>query len=198
MTAQPLAQVASSVAAGLLALVGVVSASDPAVTHERSSGVAVVGGGFIAVTAVWVTPGLTVHPHYATRWVSDPARRARHREVATARTLFLIEVANQSALRLEGYLALNARLRVNAREHAPDPDPAVRARLPDLWPGPVLQRVPPHTTVLTAAAFPAVPPGTGPVILLIPPLWIFRGSRQIGETPAFELGFDPRGLTYPP
>ncbi len=188
---------ASLAAAALLGAAALAAPPDPAATHEKSSGVGVVGGGFIAVTAVWVTPALTAHPYYAA-WVPDPSRRARHRDVASMYTLFLVDVDNRSALRLEGYLAVNVRLAADGRELRPDLGAGVRARLDDLLPGPGPQTVPPRTALVVAAVFPPLPPGATSVTLVVPPLWLLWGPRQVGQTPAFELRFEPGRLAYPP
>jgi hypothetical protein len=188
-------------AVAVLGLVGQAAgpgaAPDPRASHERSSGVAVVGGGFIAVTVVWVTPGLTAHPYYA-GWVSEADRRARHREVASSHTLFLVELANRSALRLDGYLSLNLRMVADGQVSAPDWDPVLRARIPDLMSAPVRQTFAPHTVSLTAAAFAPVPRPARTVTLVVPPLWLYQGRRQIGQTPAFDLRFHPDRLAFPP
>lgn len=96
-----------AVAVGLLAfylcapvlppVLSAASATDPPAGHEASSGVGVAGGGFITVTAVWVTPGLTTSPYYE-QWSPGPEQRQMYRQAAATYTLILLELANRSAL----------------------------------------------------------------------------------------------------
>lgn len=165
--------------------------------QESSSGVAVVGGGFITATAVWVTPGLADHQYYR-QWVPNQNTRGMHRHAAASHTVILLELANQSALRIEGYLSLNVRLRVDGEHRRPVNDPAFVRAYPALAPEQHLERVRPGQTLLKVYVFPKVAPAIPGIAFLIRPLWLFDTRSQVGQLPDFELLFHPGRLAFPP
>lgn len=181
----------------LLAPVAVLLAAQIPTGHLASSGVAVAGGGFVTVTAVWVTPGLVDHPSY--RALAPDEDRSWHREAARAFTLIRLEVENASDLTVEGYLALNLRLDVGG---VLQPLVTGRAGLgphgrltPDLG----RQVLPPRTAWTGLLAFPRITAPPGRVHLIVRPLWVFqRGRGQVGTLPEFVLRFDPGAMAYPP
>lgn len=164
--------------------------------HEASSGVGVVGGGFITATAIWVTPRLTDQPSYR-EWVPGAQARAVHRRAAASHTVMLLELANQSRLRIEGYLSLNVRLLVHGEYRRPVTDRAFARTYPSLLPHSGRQRIAPGQRLLTIYAFPKVAAGTATVALIIRPLWLFDRTGQVGQVPDFELLFHPGKLDFP-
>lgn len=165
--------------------------------HESSSGVAISSGGFIAATAVWVTPALTEHPYYH-MWIPDAQTRTLHRRAASSYTVILLELANRSGLRIEGYLSLNVRLRVAEAYHRPVSDQRFALLFPDLVPTHGRERIPPQQPLLKVYAFSKLPGADYTMAFLVRPLWLFDRHGQIGELPEFELRFNPRKLALPP
>ncbi|MDQ7844206.1 MAG: hypothetical protein QN141_12855 [Armatimonadota bacterium] len=183
-----------------MALVGLAAAAPdlPAPAgHESSSGVAITGGGFITATAVWVTPGLTEQPYYA-MWVSDAQTRAIHRRAAASYTVMLLELANNSRLRIEGFLSLNVRLRILDEYYRPISDEALARTFPDLMPAQGREQIMPHQRLVRPYAFPKVPVRDQPIAFVTRPLWLFDRHTQIGQLPDFELRFNPIRLAFPP
>lgn len=171
-------------------------AGEPPPGHESSSGVAVAGRGFITVTAVWVTPDL-VESLYYQQWVTRAEERQMHRHAAAAYTLILLEVANRSALTLEGYVSVNVRLLVDGERKRPVSDEPLSRAFPALVPPQHLERMTPGETLLRAYAFAKV---TQPrqVAFIVRPLSLIQERRHIGQLQEFELRFDPARLRFPP
>ncbi len=169
---------------------------DPPPGHESSSGVAVAGGGFITVTAVWVTPGLTDSLYYQ-QWLPSAEERQMHRRAAAVYTVMLLELANRSSLTLEGFVSVNVRLLVEGERIRPLADEALARAFPALMPPRRLERISPRETLTRAYAFPRVAPAR-PVAFLVRPVTLYQERRQIGQLQEFELRFDPSRLTYPP
>ncbi|MDQ7827999.1 MAG: hypothetical protein QN122_05315 [Armatimonadota bacterium] len=165
--------------------------------HEASTGVALARGGFVTVTAVWVTAGLAADPYYAA-WVPDERERTVHARAAGLYTVMLVEVDNVSPLTLEGYLSVNVRLRVEGVLRRPIADAALARLAPSLLPPREVEQIPPRSRFLRAYAFPRVEPAARDVQLVVRPLWLFERRRQVGALPEFELRFRPEALAFPP
>lgn len=163
--------------------------------HESSTGVAVAGGGFITLTGVWVTAGLTDSPYYH-QWTPDPGERQAHREASARYTVMLLEVANLSALTLEGFVSANVRVLVDGERVRPVADEALARAYPSLLPPQHLERVSPRGRLLRAYAFPKAP--GRPVALVVRAIGLYQERRQIGQLPEFQLRFDPARLAFPP
>ncbi|MDQ7840767.1 MAG: hypothetical protein RDU83_07035 [bacterium] len=160
----------------LVVLLAVLLTPQAPAGHLASSGVAIADGGFVTVTALWVTPRLVDHAYYRTLVPED--HQAWHRAAARVFTLIRLEVDNTSGLALEGYLSLNLRLSADGILHPVITDAAALA---GLYP------------------FPRIVPGTREVRLIVRPLWTFaRGVGQVGTLPEFVLRFDQAALAYPP
>ncbi len=165
--------------------------------HLASSGVAIGGGGFASVTALWVTPGVVDHAYYHALVPAE--HRAWQRAAAQAFTLIRLDVENHSDLTLEGYLALNLRLSAGGVLHPVVGGATALAPHSRLVPDLGRQVLPPRTRFGALYAFPRVPRSTREVGLVIRPLWAFaRGVGQVESLPEFVLRFDPAALTYPP
>lgn len=181
-----------------VALAGIAFAAPSAPTgHESSSGVAISSGGFITATAVWVTPALTEHPYYH-EWIPDAQTRTLHRRAAASYTVILLELANASSLRIEGYLSLNVRLRVASEYQRPVNDAAFARSFRELVPAQGREQILSGQRLLKAYAFPKVQAIDQVVGFVIRPMWLFERHAQIGQLPDFELRFNPIRLAHPP
>jgi len=169
---------------------------DPPAGHESSSGVAVAAGGFITVTAVWVTPGITDSAYYQ-QWLPQAEERLMHRQAAATYTVILLEVANRSAVIVEGYVSVNVRLLVDDVRRRPIDDEALARSFPALLPPQHLERVRPGSTFLRAYAFARLA-HPRQVAFLVRPLSVIQERRRIGQLQEFELRFDPARLRFPP
>jgi hypothetical protein len=164
--------------------------------HESSSGVAIVGGGFITVTAVWVTPGLTESLYYQ-QWLPSAEERLMHGKASGAYTVMLLELANHSSLTLEGFVSVNVRLLVEGERVRPLADEALARTFPALMPPQHLERISPSEALTRAYAFPRVA-RPSPVAFIVRPVSLFQERRRIGQLQEFELRFDPTRLAFPP
>lgn len=154
------------------------------------------GGGFITVTAVWVTPGLTESAYYQ-QWLPSAEERQMHRQAAAAYTLILLELANHSELTLEGFVSVNVRLLVEGERVRPLADETLARTFPALMPPQYLERVTAGGALTRAYAFPRVA-RAGPLAFIVRPVALVQERRRIGQLQEFELRFDPARLAFPP
>ena len=120
-----------------------------------------------------------------------------HREAAAAYTVMLLELANRSALTLEGFVSVNVRLLVDGERVRPLADESLARTFPALLPPQHLERIMAGEALTRAYAFPRLS-RTKPVAFIVRPVSLFQDRRRIGQLQEFELRFDPARLTFPP
>lgn len=178
------------------ALTALLSAGMPQ-GHLATSGVRVHAGGYVAIAAIWVTPGLTGDPAYRSLVTDD--QQTAHRAASRVFTLVRIEVENASDLSVELPSAQTVRLGAGGQLVPPIAEASVLGTHGLPLPDPAGRVTGPHTTAAGLFAFPRVDRATHEVLVVVHPLRALAAGRlPAGTLPEFVLRFDAGRLDYPP